>query len=711
MPTVLIIRDGWGMNPNPSHAPFDAIRVAQSRGLTPVADALMREYPWTLIKTSGEDVGLPGGGDDGELPTMGNSEVGHQNIGAGRIVYQESVAISLECRKGLEKNTEIAAAIMRAKQNGKAVHLLGIASDAGVHGLLTHLYAVLKACKSLGQTAVYLHLFTDGRDTGPFSGKEFVAAVEREAHAIGVGKVASICGRYYAMDRDYRWERVQSAYDVMTGRANGDKRFNSEAARHHFEQARSLHTTGSAEAAVREWMNGLRFDPSSLAGLTGFFGSLDKFIRDTDGQARINVEVAASASTNSDLTRYLGSVLAWGLKAVDAELAVAAFESAVTLGVTEPAQWIGERALAWVNKQTNPRNDLLLRMKAGFETLELVPAPRRRSFPTAAAAIQDYYDHPTNDSQKGDEFIPPRVIEGGAPIKDGDSVIFYNYRGDRPREISAAFVFPDAQWAKVKPSPDSGKHGFDRGAKLNLHYVIMTEYWEELLPHVEVAFPKPPKMVNIAGEYLSKLGLTQFRCAETEKYPHVTFFFNDYRDQPFPGETRENPQSPKVATYDLKPEMSAAEVRDAVLRRLATPDCQDFIVVNFANGDMVGHTGNLEAAVKAVATVDACVGAIVDATLKRGGKLLVFADHGNCEQMFDPETGSPHTAHTIYDVPIIVVDPALKGSRLRGDQNVAGWFDPKVRANRGRLADVVPTALALMGREKPREMLGQSLLA
>jgi 2,3-bisphosphoglycerate-independent phosphoglycerate mutase len=560
-PLVLIIRDGWGMNPNPSHAPFDAIRVAQSRGLTPVADALIREYPWTLIKTSGEDVGLPGGGDDGELPTMGNSEVGHQNIGAGRVVYQESVAISLECRKGLEKNTEIAAAITRAKQNGKAVHLLGIASDAGVHGLLTHLYAVLKACKALGQTAVYLHLFTDGRDTGPFTGKEFVAQVEREAKAIGVGTVASISGRYYAMDRDYRWERVRLAYDVMTGKDTGAKRF-----------------------------------------------------------------------------------------------------------------------------------------------------------PTAAAAIQDYYDHPTNDSQKGDEFIPPRMIEGGAPIQDGDSVIFYNYRGDRPREISAAFVFPDAQWSKVKPSPDSGKNGFDRGSKLNLHYVIMTEYWDELLPHVKVAFPKPPKMVNIMGEYLSKLGLTQFRCAETEKYPHVTFFFNDYRDPPFPGETRENPQSPKVATYDLKPEMSASEVRDAVLRRLAAPNegpgrCEDFIVVNFANGDMVGHTGKLEAAVTAVATVDACVGAIVDATLAKGGRLIVTADHGNCEQMYDPETKAPHTAHTIYDVPLIVVDPALKGHRLHGDQNVAGWFDPKVRANRGRLADIAPTALSLMGLEKPQEMLGRSLIS
>jgi 2,3-bisphosphoglycerate-independent phosphoglycerate mutase len=224
-------------------------------------------------------------------------------------------------------------------------------------------------------------------------------------------------------------------------------------------------------------------------------------------------------------------------------------------------------------------------------------------------------------------------------------------------------------------------------------------------------------MVNIAGEYISKLGLTQFRCAETEKYPHVTFFFNDSRDQPFPGESRENPQSPKVATYDLMPEMSAALVRDAVLRRLAAPAdgppggrCEDFIVVNFANGDMVGHTGKLEAAVKAVATVDACVGAIIDATLKRGGKLLVLADHGNCEQMFDPITNSPHTAHTIYDVPIILVDPALKGRALRGDQNAAGWFDQRARQQRGRLADVLPTALAMMGLAKPTEMEGESLL-
>ncbi len=239
----------------------------------------------------------------------------------------------------------------------------------------------------------------------------------------------------------------------------------------------------------------------------------------------------------------------------------------------------------------------------------------------------------------------------------------------------------------------------------------MTEYWEELLPFVKVAFPKPPKMKNIGGEYVSSLGLRQFRCAETEKYPHVTFFFNDYRDPPFPGETRENPQSPKVATYDLKPEMSADQVRDAVLRRLAAPDCEEFIVVNFANGDMVGHTGVLEAAVKAVATVDACVGQIVDATLQRGGSLIVTADHGNCEQMWDPATNAPHTAHTVYDVPLIVVGPAFKGRALRGDTQGAGWFRPEVRGARGRLADIFPTALDMMGLTKPAPMEGRSLLA
>lgn len=532
-PLVLIIRDGWGQNPHPEHDAFNAIKLAR----TPVADRLTKEWPTTLIRTSGEDVGLPDG-------TMGNSEVGHQNIGAGRVVPQESLVMTRACSAGLHTNAVIAGAVRHAAERGSSLHFMGIASDAGVHGLLEHLYAMLRACRTLGlDKRVYVHLFTDGRDTGPFTGKEFARQVAAACREIGVGRVATVAGRYYAMDRDHRWERVKLAYDALTGG----------------------------------------------------------------------------------------------------------------------------------------------------------PAPRT---PTVDDAIQGYYNAPSGETLKGDEFVTPTVIgsEGDAAesrIRSGDAVIFYNYRGDRPRELSAAFVFPDAAWAKVKPSPDSGVVGFDRGGKLDLHYVTMTDYWKELAPYVKVAFPKPPRMVNIAGEFLSAAGLTQFRCAETEKYPHVTFFFNDYRDDPFPGERRENPQSPKVATYDLKPEMAAAEVRDAVLRRLAAPDCETIIVVNFANGDMVGHTGNLRAAIAACETVDSCVGAVVEATLRRGGSLIVTADHGNAEQMWDPATNAPHTAHTTYDVPLIVVGPPFAGRRLR-----AG----------GRLADILPTALEMMGLAQPREMDGRSLL-
>lgn len=544
-PLVLIIRDGWGANPNPSHDAFNAVKLAR----TPVADMLWQQWPTTLIKTSGEDVGLPEG-------TMGNSEVGHQNIGAGRVVDQESVAITKACRSGLETNPAIKDAILKAQSSGGAVHVMGIASDAGVHGLLSHLYAIVRACKALGQTSVLVHLFTDGRDTGPFTGVEFVRAIEHELAAIGVGRIASLCGRYYAMDRDHRWERVKRAYDLLTK-----------------------------------------------------------------------------------------------------------------------------------------------------------PGEATSRFPTAQGAMQDYYDHPTSESFKGDEFVTPRVVGEPAPIRSGDSVIFYNYRGDRPRELSSALVFPNDLWAKVKPSPDSGKNGFDRGEKPALHYVIMTEYWDQLLPHVQgVAFPKPPKMKNIAGEYLSSLGVTQFRCAETEKYPHVTFFFNDYRDAPFPGERRENPQSPKVATYDQKPEMSAAEVRDAALGRLDAPEGEHVLIVNFANGDMVGHTGVLSAAIKACETVDACVGAIIDKTLSKGGCLIITADHGNAEQMFDPDTNAPHTAHTVYDVPLHIVGEAFRTRSLRGDRDVTGWFSPQVRAHRGRLADVMPTALDMLALPKPAEMTGVSLL-
>ncbi|MBY0307474.1 MAG: 2,3-bisphosphoglycerate-independent phosphoglycerate mutase [Phycisphaerales bacterium] len=548
-PTVLIVRDGWGMNPFPEHDAFNGVKLAR----TPVADRLMAEYPWTLVRTSGVDVGLPPG-------TMGNSEVGHQNIGAGRVVEQESKTITDACERGFASIPAVAEAVGAARAKGNSVHLMGINSDAGVHGLLEHLYAFVRACKDLGvpKERVLIHLFTDGRDSGPRQGINFAAQVEAELERIGVGRIASVCGRYFAMDRDNRWERVRLAYDVITGR---------------------------------------------------------------DGAA-----------------------------------------------------------------------------------------PR---FITAREAIQDSYDHPASESMQGDEFIPPRLVGALAPMRDGDAVIFYNFRGDRPRELSAAFLFPDEQWAEVKPSPDSGRRGFDRGGKLDVQYVIMTEYWEALLPYCRVAFPRPPKMKSIAGDVWSRLGLRQFRCAETEKYPHVTFFFNDYRDGPFPGEVRENPQSPKVSTYDLKPEMSAPAVRDAVLRRLASPDCEDVLVVNFANADMVGHTGKLEAVIKAVETVDACVGAVADATLARGGELIVTADHGNAEQMWDTVNNCPHTSHTVYDVPLILVGARWKGARasaLRGDRDAAAWADPHVRNRRGRLGDIAPTLLEMMGVAKPREMTGESLI-
>lgn len=538
-PFVLIIRDGWGQNPHPEHDAFNAIKLAK----TPIADALMREYPTTLIHTSGEDVGLP-------IGTMGNSEVGHQNIGAGRIVPQESLVMTKSCEGGLHTNAAVRGAIEHAIANNSSLHLMGINSDAGVHGQLEHLYAVLQACKSVGLMRVYVHLFSDGRDTGPYTGKEFAARVERKCVEIGIGRVVSVMGRYYAMDRDNRWERVARAYACLTGRGL------------------------AAHGVLR---------------------------------------------TSS-----------------------------------------------------------------------------------VAAAFQQYYDAPSGGSQGGDEFVTPTIIAvsdadaAATRLSDGDAVIFYNYRGDRPREISAAFLFPDEKWSKVKPSPDSGKNGFDRGQKLDLHYVTMSAYWEELAPYVTVAFPKPPKMVNIGGQYWSSMGLRQFRCAETEKYPHVTFFFNDYREEPFPGESREIVQSPKVATYDLQPEMSARGVCDAVLRRLAAPDCEDVIVVNFANGDMVGHTGSLPAAIKACETVDACVGEILKATLAKGGSLIVTADHGNAEQMFDPVTNAPHTAHTTYDVPLIVVGAAFKGRTLRSG---------------GRLGDIVPTSIQMMGLIAPPEMTGKSLLA
>lgn len=537
-PIVLIVRDGWGRNPHPEHDDFNAIKLAN----TPRCDDLLKQYPHTLIHTSGREVGLPEG-------TMGNSEVGHQNIGAGRIVYQESVRITVAIEdESFFDNQAITAAIAAAKDAGKKVHLLGIASDAGVHGRLDHLYACVEACKraGLGPRDVCLHLFTDGRDTGPFTGKDFIEEIEVKLEELGCGRIVSLCGRYYAMDRDNRWERVQLAYDLLTGRTKID-------------------------------------------------------------------------SVND--------------------------------------------------------------------------------YPTAGEALADYYDEPTNDSQNGDEFITPRSV-GGADknrITDGDTVLFYNYRGDRPREITRAFMQPDFQ-GNVPPSPDSGEQGFDRGEQLKLNYVCMTAYDQTFTdyPGLSVAYTKTGKMPEILGQYLSEHGKTQIRVAETEKFPHVTFFANDYREEPFPGETREMAQSPQVATYDLQPQMSAPKILDIVLNAVNSDDCPDFILVNFANGDMVGHTGKLNAAIAAVETVDGCVGQIVDAVLAKGGKLIVTADHGNAEQMYDPETKAPHTAHTTYDVECIIVAPEFT-------------VDTPLRPD-GKLADCAPTALHLMGLDTPTEMTGQSLL-
>ena len=538
---VLVVRDGWGRNPNPEHDRFNAIKLAA----TPQCDALLEKYPWTLIRTSGLDVGLPPG-------TMGNSEVGHQNLGAGRIVDQDSVRISKSIRQGDFFDNEVMLRGMRAAQQASAsVHLMGLASDAGVHAHLDHLYALLELARRCSLDRVWVHLFTDGRDTGPTTGANYAREVEERCAELGVGRVASVIGRYWAMDRDNRWERVEAAYNCLAGRGAALPNFNS-----------------------------------------------------------------------------------------------------------------------------------------------------------AEEAVAEYYEHPLSPSQKGDEFVTPRTVgdADASRIRSQDTVIFYNYRGDRPREITRAFV-QEPFLGHVEPSPDSGREGFDRGPLLDLRFVTMTSYEEALGDLVAVAFPKTPPMESIAGQYLADRGLTQFRCAETEKLPHVTFFFNDYRDLPFSGESRGPVRSPRVATYDLQPEMSAPEVARRVLERLAASDCEDFLLVNFANTDMVGHTGNLEAAIRAAETVDRLVGEIVQATLGRGGALIVTADHGNAEQMWSPETESPHTAHTTYDVECILVADDL-------EELASGSADRPATALRpdGRLADVFPTVLELMGFGKPEPMTGSSLL-
>jgi 2,3-bisphosphoglycerate-independent phosphoglycerate mutase len=531
-PAVLVIRDGWGANPSSEWNKANAVWL----GKTPNTDRLMAGYPHVLIHTSGEDVGLPCG-------TMGNSEVGHQNIGAGRIVDQEVMRITRRIREGsFFDNAALCGAADRAVRTGGCVHVMGLASDIGVHSVLPHLYAVVELCKRRGVPGdrVVVHAFGDGRDSPPTSGIDYIRQVETKLEEIGAGRVGSVCGRFYAMDRDNRWERVEKAYRLLTEGAG--------------------HRVGTAEEA-----------------------------------------------------------------------------------------------------------------------------------------FQRYYDNPTKSNLYGDEFVEPTIVclEGVEPpiIRDGDSVIFFNFRGDRPREITKAFMLPEFPFRGRDKDGAEKTMGFARDKKLDLYYVTMTAY-ESGLP-VRVAFEKPPGMKGLLGQHLGDLGLKHFRCAETEKYAHVTFFFNDYRDEPFPGEDRKMIASPRdVTTYDEKPEMSAREVTDEVLRQIEA-DAYDVIIVNYANGDMVGHTGSLDAAVKAVGVVDECIGRLSDAVLEKGGALLVTADHGNCEQMVDPETGKPHTAHTTFDVDLVIADDDLRGQKLRTG---------------GRLADIAPTLLAVMGFDPPEEMSGESLL-
>lgn len=535
-PVVLIVRDGWGHNPYPEMNAFNAIHLAR----TPVDDALLAQYPNVQIHTSGEDVGLPAG-------VMGNSEVGHQNLGAGRIVDQELMRISRLIRSGqFFQNEELHRAINYVQQTGGTLHLLGLLSDGGVHSHIEHACALVDLCRQreLASDRVAVHVITDGRDTSPTSGLGFVQRLEAHLAKAGTGRIASVCGRFYAMDRDFRWDRVVRAYKLLT---------------------------------------------------------------------------------------------------------------------------------------------------AGGE----------RVFATAEQAVNAYYAAPTEASRSGDEFIEPSVVsktgraEPWQLVKDGDALVFFNYRGDRPRELTKAFVLDDAAWSGIQGG------GFDRGKRLEkLHMVTLTEY-ESGMP-VNVALLKPPKMANILGGYLHSMGKAQFRCAESEKHPHVTYFFNDYKKGCFQREFQLDIPSPKyVSTYDQLPAMSANAVGNAVINAIDS-ELFDFILVNFANGDMVGHTGVLSAAIAAVETVDQEVGRIVAAVKRKGGALVVTADHGNADCMFelDAKTGKPvaaarggfkpKTSHTLNPVPLHVYAP---GAKLA--------LDPRV-AQPG-LANLAATVLQLMGYEAPAD--------
>ena len=504
-PVMLMILDGFGINEN-----VDGNAVKQAK--TPNIDRLMKKYPTTEIYTSGLKVGLPEG-------QMGNSEVGHTNIGAGRIVYQELTKITKSIEDGdFFSIPEFTEAIENCKKYNSKLHILGLLSDGGVHSHNRHLYGLLEMAKRRDFENVFVHCFLDGRDTPPASAEGYITELEEKMKEKKVGKIASLSGRFYAMDRDKRWERIKKCYDALVK---------------------------------------------------------------------------------------------------------------------------GEG-----NKATS-----------------------------ATIAIEDSYQ-----KEIFDEFVEPTIICNGdtpiATIKEHDSVIFFNFRPDRAREITRAIVDPNFD-------------GFET-EKMETYFVCFTSY-DETMPNVKIAFKKEP-LVNTFGEVISKNGLTQLRIAETEKYAHVTFFFNGGEEKQYPGEDRILVPSPKVATYDLQPEMSAPEVTEKVIEAIKS-DKYNAIILNYANPDMVGHTGSLPAAIKAVETVDECLEKVVQAMLEHDGTILITADHGNCEQMIDYKTGEPHTAHTTNPVPLILV---TKNEDL------------KIKS--GKLADLAPTLLEILGIEKPAEMTGESIL-
>ena len=506
-PIALIIMDGWGIG-NPDD-PNNAIAV----GKTPNLDGLTAKYPHAQLQASGEYVGLP----DGQ---MGNSEVGHTNIGAGRIIYQELTRITKAIKEGsFFENEALLAAINDAKKNGGALHLMGLVSPGGVHSHSNHLYGLLELAKRQGLSEVYVHAFLDGRDVPPASAAEYLEELEQKIKEIGIGKIAVISGRYYAMDRDKRWERVVKAYDAIA--------------------------KGEGKAAK-----------------------------------------------------------------------------------------------------------------------------------SAAEAIQaSYADKSEKPEGVTDEFAVPVVIDGYKGMKSGDGVIFFNFRPDRARELTHAFT-------------DETFDGFQRVEGLKLSFTTMTQYEKGL--NVRIAYP-PQSIENTLGEVVSKAGLKQLRIAETEKYAHVTFFFNGGVEKEYEGEDRILVPSPKVATYDLQPEMSAIEVTDKVVEAIKSGK-YDFIILNYANGDMVGHTGVLPAAIQAVETVDTCVGRFVEALQSVGGELIIIADHGNADVMVDPSSKEPFTAHTTNPVPVICVSDRVKSIK------------------EGALCDVAPTLLTLAGLEIPKEMTGKVLV-